>query len=358
MRSDWSGRSLGRSAHHPGAYVIGWRHLPENVARGARIVAVSVAPCDLIVHAVTSSPDLEIRSGVYRDEQDYHGIALVIAEAQGREPGGLEPDFLELGNMRPEGKNHGCLAKAGERWFWGIGSATAEGAVPIAYGWEATDVDAWLARQRVFAMPSGKTETHWRDGTVHPIPIGFRCQLPKGHDAWFARQMLDGIRGRERKRTKSTGSGHGPIFEHWYDSEDRVDRWHERRITRVAPKSVFVQGRSGSFDLPSEVRLDRSLLEGEGSCRHEGSRRTFYTAAGRAAAEARWADRSGGRPHELQVLGLDAADLSDEAIRSAFRVRAREIHTDAGGSGDGAAMAALVAARDKLLQALTPGEAA
>jgi hypothetical protein len=337
-----------RSGVHPGCHVIGWHNLPENVELGWRIVGTGMSPGGPVIHARKEGPlDWECS---YLVDPDFVAIARLIAEAEGREPSALEPSFVDLAALDHQGMTHVCLMRDGADWFWGIGAATAEGAAPVVYGWEATETDAWLALRRACRMPSGKTETN-ADGTVRAVPIGAWCQHHdrKGNNSWFGRQLLDGIHGRRRKKTKSTGRVYGPIYTHSYSDEGEWrEYWTEQRVTRVTAKSVFLQKDAGCVGLMSEIRLDREKLEREGRCHHRDSYHSYFTADGRAAFEA---ERRKGSADagDRALLGLDDGELTARGIMGAFRRRVREIHSDLGGSGDGAAMTALIEARERLL---------
>ena len=57
------------------------------------------------------------------------------------------------------------------------------------------------------------------------------------------------------------------------------------------------------------------------------------------------------------TLGLASnVRLSAATIAAAFGAKAREVHPDAGGSGDGAAMAMLIQARDLLMLDVGKGD--
>jgi hypothetical protein len=136
---------------------------------------------------------------------------------------------------------------------------------------------------------------------------------------------------------------------HMYTYNYVARKWSAHRITKLTKRRIFVLtegGRQCSFD-SAKVEARGDARSGRGA-----NARRFYSEAGKAAEEAKWARIAAEircvadlLEHD-DLLGLGAEFTRDD-VRTAFRQQAQKHHPDKG--GDTTIFRRLVEARDRAL---------
>lgn len=131
---------------------------------------------------------------------------------------------------------------------------------------------------------------------------------------------------------------YGPV---WHEGDVCAPGPCAHRVTRVGPRSVFVARSCPHRRRRGELRLDRGALErGEGPRGRVGfldeSAPFFVGAPGaRGGSPAPGASRRDAFRRELDALGLDAMPADLDALKAAWRARAKATHPDVeGGSAE------------------------
>jgi len=137
---------------------------------------------------------------------------------------------------------------------------------------------------------------------------------------------------------------------HMYTYNYLARKWSPHRITKITKRRIFVLTEGGwkcSFDR-AKVEANGYARSGKGT-----STRRFYSEAGKAAEQAKWAHTRA----EIQRMSIELGDDSDllglgaeftrDDVMRAFREKVHEHHPDKG--GDPEMFRRLVKARDMAL---------
>lgn len=225
----------------------------------------------------------------------------------------------------------GICALGKTRWYWMVATSW--------FAWSRAGFDG-ESRARVLIgsgyAPDKSAAEHAARAVAGEDARGFRA----GWAAEYHREIAAQRRAEKAARNPSKDTGAAPVefvYEmhdtHWdgiYHDGPRWD-WTAHQIVKRTKTRIYVERRPGETD--RLIVLDRAVFERDGHAKHGRKwwRPTYY-----AEPQRHWNDAvvpSPGSAMErcLTVLGLDGATTRDE-IERAYRIRAREVHPDSGGS--------------------------